>query len=279
MQIRGTSLVLLALSALPACGYSQQEWDAQLDKYNHLFAKHRASETELADKRQKLDEEQRRVDELMQQLKTAGVDLRQLSEQLQSSNSEVSKLSSSLEQLEKALQEYQARAKQLDAIRTRFELLRKKLEGLTKLGLAVNVRNNKLVISLPGDVLFDTAKDDIKDEGKEILLKVAGVIKGDESLVGRSYQVAGHTDDRPLKGGRFKDNWGLSLMRARQVLLFLVDPAEGAVPPAKWSAAGYSDSDPVVANDTDENRQKNRRCELVVLPSLEEMLDLKSLAN
>ena len=49
-----------------------------------------------------------------------------------------------------------ARAKQLEAIKARFDLLRKKLDELTKLGLAVNIRHNRMVISLPGDVLFDS---------------------------------------------------------------------------------------------------------------------------
>jgi chemotaxis protein MotB len=91
--------------------------------------------------------------------------------------------------------------------------------------------------------------------------------------------VAGHTDNKPLQRGPFKDNWGLSLMRAREVLVFLVDPKAGQLPVAHWSATGFADTDPIAGNDSDDGRQKNRRCELIVSPSVEEMLDLKAITQ
>jgi chemotaxis protein MotB len=143
----------------------------------------------------------------------------------------------------------------------------------------VNIRRNRMVISLPGDVLFDSGRETLKKEGKAILDKVAQVVKNDASLLQRDYQVAGHTDNKPLAGGIYRDNWGLSLMRAREVLLHLVGDKTGGLPVAHWSATGFADTDPIASNDTDEGRQKNRRCDLIVVPSVEEMLDLKSLAQ
>ena len=136
-----------------------------------------------------------------------------------------------------------------------------------------------MVISLPGDVLFDSGRETLKKDGKDILLKVAAIIKADPQLVSRDYQVGGHTDNKPLAHGPFKDNWGLSLMRAREVLVFLIDPAQGGLPVQHWSAAGFADTDPVANNATDDGRQKNRRCELIVMPSVEEMLDLKAITQ
>ena len=144
----------------------------------------------------------------------------------------------------------------------------------------MNVRHNRMVISLPGDVLFDSGHETLKKDGKEILLKVANIIKADPQLVSRDYQVAGDTDNQPMAHSPFKDNWGLSLMRAREVLVFLIDPKQGGgLPLQHWSAAGFGDTDPVAANTTAEGRQKNRRCELIVLPSVEEMLDLKAITQ
>jgi chemotaxis protein MotB len=136
-----------------------------------------------------------------------------------------------------------------------------------------------MVISLPGDVLFDSGRDSLKKDGEDILGKVAAVIKGDGSLQNRDYQVAGHTDNKPLQGGAFRDNWGLSLMRARSVLIFLVSDKGGQLPVNHWSAAGFADTDPIASNDSDEGRQKNRRCDLIVVPSVEEMLDLKAITQ
>ena len=115
----------------------------------------------------------------------------------------------------------------------------------------------------------------------DILKKVADVIRQDPGLSSRTYQVAGHTDSEKLQGGQFKDNWGLSVMRARQVVVFLVDPSKdgGGLKPKNWSASGYGEEDPVASNDTNEGKAKNRRVELVVVPSVEEMLDLKQLTR
>ena len=276
-------LVIAALAALlsltvTGCGYSEDEWQAQLAKYGRLEGEHRATQAKLAQVTKDLEAEKERVAGLTEQLRLAGVDISKLNENLQQKEGQVSKLTSTLEEREKALAEYRARARQLELIKQRFETLKKKLEELTKLGLAVNVRKNRMVISLPGDVLFDSGKETLKKEGQEILLKVANVIRNDATLKNRDYQVGGHTDSKPY-GGVFRDNWGLSLMRAREVLLFLIGQKGGSLPVLHWTAAGFADTDPVATNDTDEGRQKNRRCELIVVPSVEEMLDLNKITQ
>ena len=69
-------------------------------------------------------------------------------------------------------------------------------------------------------------KDTLRDAGKEVLMAVADVIRNDADLAARFFQVAGHTDAQTLNGGQFKDNWGLSAMRARTVLVFLIAPVK-----------------------------------------------------
>lgn len=257
MRTLSSGAVVAAIAIfVTGCGYSEAEWQAQLDKYNHLKSEDNA----------KLAEAQGKVDDLARQLKEMGV--------------EVSSTKADLAERQKALDEYKARAHQLELIKERFEKLKSKLDELTKLGLAVNVRHNRMVISLPGDVLFDSGRETLKKDGQAILVKVAAVIKADPQLLARDYQVAGHTDNKPFQHGPFKDNWGLSLMRAREVLVFLVDPNKGGqLPFEHWSATGFADTDPIASNDTDDGRQKNRRCELIVSPSVEEMLDLKAITQ
>ena len=139
---------------------------------------------------------------------------------------------------------------------------------MTNLGLKVEVRRNRMVIRLPGDVLFASGKDDLKEEGEKVLQAVADVIRGDEQLKKRFFQVAGHTDNKPLKGGQFGDNWGLSVMRARRVLLYLVAATDaknggGGLDTNNLHAAGYGETDPVADNASDPGRQSNRRVEPV----------------
>jgi chemotaxis protein MotB len=137
-----------------------------------------------------------------------------------------------------------------------------------------------MVIRLPGDVLYASGSDKLRKEGEAVVGAVADVIRKDDTLSKRYFQIAGHTDNVPLHGGRFGDNWGLSAMRARTVLLFLIEsPAKGGggLDPKRLHCAGYSDIDPVATNQTKEGREQNRRVEFVLMPDVEEMLDLKNI--
>ena len=264
-----TSAVMLTLF-VSACGYSQEEWDQKVreneslrDQLTTQRQAHKKCEADYAAALQQ-------IDELKRQLTERGVNLENMS--------------ASLAEQRKALEEYARRTEQLDQIRKRFELLQQKLQKLTQLGLQVEVRNNRMLIRLPGDVLFDSGSDKLKKEGSDILLQVAEVVRNDADLSKRTFQVAGHTDSKPLAGGTFRDNWGLSAMRARSVTVLLTTPAAdktpgGGLATKYWSAAGYADTDPVSTNETDEGRKKNRRVELVVQPNVEEMLNLKTIAT
>ena len=277
----------LALS-LVGCGYSEDAWQAQLAKYNQLSHQDDQERAAHAADQKVLEEQKQLVAQLKDQLQNMGVNLSSLNQQLEQTGSQNKTLAKNLEEVNQALKEYQARAAQLEAIKQRFEVLRDKLKKLTDLGLKVEIRRNRMVIRLPGDVLFASGDDKLRPAGTKVLDAVADVIRNDKQLAGRYFQIAGHTDNKPLKGGRFGDNWGLSAMRAREVLLYLIAPlpAPGAKEPKEGGgglnqdrlhAAGYGDTDPVGKNDTDAERQQNRRVELVLMPDVEEMLDLKSL--
>jgi chemotaxis protein MotB len=291
--IRLAFLGVIALALLMACGYSEEEWQAQLSKYNAEVAKNQAANKRIADLEQDLETAKARVSGLESQLEGMGLDINKLNTALADRGQALEDLNSDMEKMRKALAEYQARAETLERIKARMIALRKKLESLTKLGLNVNIRKNRMIISLPGDILFDSGKTELKAEGKNVLSEVAKVVRNDQTLLSRDFQVAGHTDNKPLKGGPFLDNWGLSLMRARTVLVFLVTPTDiapsghganrvepgGGLPTARWSASGYGETDPVAPNSSPDNMQKNRRVELIVMPNVEEMLDLKSLTT
>ncbi|MBM4356576.1 MAG: OmpA family protein [Deltaproteobacteria bacterium] len=269
MRTRGISTITtVAALALAGCGYSEEEMRSKLREVDAL--------------RQQLSAEGSNNRKFQRELDEARAQIEQLRRQLSDANVDVANLKSDVEEKAKALEEFRRRAAQLEEIKRRFELLRAKLQDLTKLGLKVTVRHNKMVIELPGDVLFDSGRETLKVQGEEILLKVADIVRRDAALAERDFQVAGHTDNESYGPGPFRDNWGLSVMRAREVLAFLIRGAArrgGGLDPKHWSAAGYGDNDPVAPNTTPEGRQANRRCELIVVPKLEEMLDLKSLGE
>jgi chemotaxis protein MotB len=271
---------LLLIPGALSCGYSQDEWQAQLDKYSQLDSKYKKEKAAHTATQETLDDHMSRVSALEGQLGKMGVNLKSLNAKLEENSTEKARLAANLEELQRAVNEYKSRAEVLERIKKRFEVLRGKLQKLTNLGLKVSIRNNRMVISLPGDVLFGSGSDKLRDGGSEVLEQVAYVIRSDEQLNSRYFQIAGHTDDVPLRSARFKDNWGLSLMRARGVLLYMVGSLEeggGGLNPQRLHAAGYGKTDPTIENADRDSRQQNRRVELVLMPNVEEMLDLKEL--
>ena len=256
------------IGALGGCGYSEEQWRRKLNEITSLKEQLGESDKGYTQSKKDLDEARARVEQLRNQLKSAGVD--------------VANLRKNVDEQARALEEFKQRAAQLERIKQRYDQLREKLKNLGALGLKVTVRNNRMVIQLPGDVLFDSGRVKLRKEGEEILSKVASVIQRDAGLRERAFQVAGHTDDQKYVG-IYSDNWGLSAMRARQVLAHLVKPTAeggGGLDPKNWSAAGYGQMDPIVPHaEGDKARQANRRCELIVLPRLEEMLDLEELSR
>lgn len=261
------------------CGYSEEEYQAQVHARERAEADLKAAQKQIADDKKKYDDAVAQQDKLKSDLKKLGVDL--------------DAAKTNAENLEAAMKQYKDRADQLAAIEARFRDLKNRLDKLNAVGLKVVVRNNRMVIQLPGDVLFDSGKDELKPQGKEVLAQVAEVIHNDPTLSTRNFQVAGHTDNAKYPpNGKFLDNWGLSLMRARQVLLFLTQPVGdpkakdpkkrggGGLDEKRWSACGFGDTDPqagTVEHQTPEEQGKNRRVELVLQPNVEEMLNLSNI--
>jgi len=274
----GLLFAAIAVSfALVGCGHSEDEWQQAQRDMAKLRADLEAANKRHAEDDQKYAEAQQQIDELKGKLQDLGVGLTRSEEEKN--------------KLRQAMSEYEARLKQLDEMKARFRDLKSRLDKLTSVGLKVTIRDNRMVIQLPGDILFDSGKDSLKAEGKKVLKQVADVIKADTTLSNRNFQVAGHTDKEPY-GGAYFDNWGLSLMRARQVLTFLVSPDKGGdhrgVPSgggldsAHWAAAGYGQMDPVagsVEQQTAAEEARNRRVEIVLQPNVEEMVNLKDMAN
>lgn len=165
-----------------------------------------------------------------------------------------------LEELRKAQAAAEARAALFQSFVQKF----KKMIDAGQLKIAT--RNGRLVLQLPNDVLFDSGQTAIKPQGKTAIDQVAGVLK---TVSGRSFQVAGDTDNLPIQTPRFPSNWELSTARAVEVVKRLV--AQG-VDPKALSAAGYGEFDPVSSNEGPDGRARNRRIEITLQPNLDELV-------
>ena len=259
MLIRSISLFIVSMLAI-ACGPSQEELDAANDRANTL-------ENELADARS-------RSRSLEEQLNGLQDQNGQLAARLSALGENVENLEGQNTRLQRALEELQEREQQAQARLETFRSLLAKFRSMIESGrLRVRIVRNRMVVELPEGILFDSGQADLKEGGQTTLAEVAQVLKEIEN---RSFQTAGHTDNVPIRTRRFRNNWDLSTARAVTVARYLIDQG---VPANRISAAGYADTEPVASNETDEGRAQNRRIEIVLLPNLDELPDLSSLAE
>lgn len=189
-----------------------------------------------------------------------------MEERLKQLGQDVSKLTDRNKQAAAQLEELRRQKAAAEARAATFRSLVAKLQSMIDSGqLKVAIRNGRMIIALPNDILFDSGSSTVKPDGIKALEKVAQVLA---SVSDRSFLVAGHTDNIPIKNARYSSNWELSADRAVHVVQLLVKNGMSA---RVLAAAGYSEHDPVAANDTDKNRALNRRIEIVLQPNLSDL--------
>jgi len=132
--------------------------------------------------------------------------------------------------------------------------------------LGVRVRDGRLVMRLPQDVLFPSGSATLSREGELSLMEVAVILR---QFPDRRFMVAGNTDNQPVsKETGYKDNWELSMARALVVTRFMI---EAKMKPENIVAAGYGEFDPIAKNATPDGRRENRRIDIILLPDLSEL--------
>lgn len=150
-----------------------------------------------------------------------------------------------------------------DLEKAKFELEESLKKEIGEYKAKLQMTERGLVITFVSEIFFDSGKDKVKEDGKITLDKVAEVLNRD--VPNSNVAVEGHTDNDPIKYSGWKSNWELSSARALAVLHYLI--GEGRIKPQRLSANGYGEFHPVAPNDTVQNKQKNRRVEIVILPS------------
>jgi chemotaxis protein MotB len=176
-------------------------------------------------------------------------------------------LSSSLEQARARLAELRQAQAAAETRAAMLKSLAQRLKRMVDAGeLKIVLRSGRMVLVMPNDVLFDSGKAEIKPGGKEALSQVASALASFEN---RRFQVAGHTDNEPIRYSGFHSNWELSTERALRVVEFLLKSGMRA---EALSAAGYAEFDPVASNESAEGKGQNRRIEITAQPDISEIV-------
>lgn len=149
----------------------------------------------------------------------------------------------------------EARVKEEEmASKLQQEMSAQKLAGDAK----VETGEFKIKLVLGSGVLFDSGKAELKGDALELLKTVAEQLR----TVNNQIVVEGHTDNVPVRGGKYGSNWELSMARAYAVLRFF---EQHGVPPSRLAGIGYGEHRPLVENKTAEDKAKNRRIEIYLI--------------
>jgi chemotaxis protein MotB len=183
-----------------------------------------------------------------------------------------------LEALQKDIQEREANLAEIKAkleereriVQQLRETVQNALLGFEGSELTISVKDGKVYVSMSNKLLFDVGSTNIDKKGQDALIEIAKALQNEPDI---NILVEGHTDDQQIRaGGRFEDNWDLSVLRATEVVRYLTE--DGGLNPKRVIASGRSYYFPIDDADTDEARAKNRRTEIILTPKLEKLFDI-----
>lgn len=130
----------------------------------------------------------------------------------------------------------------------------------------VETRGRQIIIRIREKGSFKSASAELNEDYYDVLSEIKEVLRVKPGKI----QVEGHTDNIPIRSSRFRSNWELSSSRAVSVAHELMG---NDINPRRFSVSGFSDTVPLVDNNSSENRARNRRVEIVIQQGLDEELD------
>lgn len=150
------------------------------------------------------------------------------------------------------------------------EIFEKLYSELRKLGITQNKmiqyeverKDDEIIIRFSDNMLFDSGSTILDNNARNAIAKISKVVFDFENIIGELI-IEGNTDNVPITSDKFKDNFELSLERALVVLYYIKDECDFS--PEKLIAKGYGEYNPVVPNDTEENKALNRRTDLIIV--------------
>ena len=244
-------MLLLSLLVLSGC-VGKQKYDAVVAENQELY--------------KRIDGINNAMGALDSDLRSTKNQLASTSASLESTRQQLGSASAENAQLMQAVAELEARKARTDAMLSSYQDLVSKFQAMIDAGtLTVKVVDGRMVVELATDILFPPGGASLSREGKAAVADVAKILA---SIQDREYQIAGHTDDKPIATQQFPSNWHLGSARAIAVSRLLV--AEG-LPPERVSAASYAEFRPADTNKTKEGRANNRRIDIIIVPDLSEL--------
>jgi chemotaxis protein MotB len=254
-SITGCAVLLLALGCV-----SRGAYDEVVAERDRLERERR----QLSERVEKLQASNQSLSSERVQLLEEVEDLSQEHDSLQASVRNLRRLKTDLEANLKAREtELATHTAELQRIQGTYEALVADLEQEVAAGqIHVEQLREGLRLNLSDEILFPSGSSQLSPQGREVLRKVAARLHG----ISHRIEVQGHTDNVQIRGNlaaRYPTNWELASARATQVVRLL--EAE-KIDPQRMIAISFGEHRPISPNDTDEERARNRRIEIRLIP-------------
>ena len=271
------SLLLLSAILASSC-VSQKEFVA-------LQEQHDQAKTELVNVKASLqkclienEKESTQVFSLTEQVKSLKDDKKTALKQVenltvltQSSSDNIKSVISQLSEKDRYINGVRKAMTQKDSLNLaiKYHLTKNLTDGIQDKDIEVNVEKTVVFISISDKLLFKSGSYNVTENAYTVLEKIAKVINDQPKM---EVMIEGHTDATPIKRNIIQDNWDLSALRATSITRIL--QYKYGVQPQRLIAAGRSQYIPLGPNDTAENKAKNRRTKIIIMPKLNQFFDL-----
>ncbi len=146
---------------------------------------------------------------------------------------------------------------------TREDLENKLKDEIGNGEMNVTQEGGRVIINLYDRITFDLGNGELKKSGAKVLNKIISALN---QYKDRKIYIEGNTDNIPIRGGKYKDNWELSTNRSLSVLRYILSRTN--IPEKNFVAVGNGEFNPLKPNSNENNKSINRRVDIVILPNL-----------
>ncbi len=269
-------IALLVIASMTSC-VSTKKYKRQVAAYDTLKVQHDKIDLMLSACIAEKDQQSAKMSAMEAELANLKANsstlLKQLSDMSVLSTSQSESIKKSLENINSKdayIKDLQVEMSRKDSLNMALVMnLKGALKDVNDSDVDIKVEGSAVFISISDKMLFKSGSYDIQPRAKEVLGKVADVIKAQPDI---QFMVEGHTDNKPISTATIKDNWDLSVLRATAVVRVLQKTY--GVPPNRMIAAGRSEYISVAPNTDAEGRALNRRTRIVILPQLDQFFKL-----
>lgn len=267
------SSVVLVLSGC----VSQKKFKAQVSKYDSLKKDYDKVDLMLSDCASEREKQSSKIKTLEEDLayakKNSSAMLNQLQDMSVISAAQSESIKKSLENInskDNYIKNLQTELSRKDSLNMALVLnLKGALKDVNDDDVQIKVEGSAVFISISDKMLFRSGSYEITPRAKDVLGKVAEVIKAQPDV---QFMVEGHTDNKAISTSNIRDNWDLSVLRSASVVRTL--QKQYGVDPSRMIAAGRSEFVPLTSNANSEGRALNRRTRIVILPQLDQFFKL-----